>query len=73
MIAPGSDADIVVFDPAAEGRITAEDQSQNVDYTPYEGIQTRGAVERVYLRGVLAAEDGRMFRTTGRFVHRKLV
>lgn len=73
VIAPGSDADIVVFDPAAEGRITAEDQSQNVDYTPYEGIQTRGAVERVYLRGVLAAEDGRMFRTTGRFVSRKLV
>ena len=58
VIAPGSDADIVVFDPEAKGVITAKDQLQNVDYNPYEGFETQGRITRVYLRGQLAVEDG---------------
>ena len=73
VIAPGSDADIVVFDPEADGVITARDQIQNTDYTPYEGFRTRGAVERVYLRGTLAVENGRVLETAGRFIRRRLV
>ncbi len=70
VLAPGSDADVVVFDPAAEGVITAASQLQNVDYTPYEGFKVRGAVERVYLRGTLAADRGRVLAAEGRFIPR---
>jgi len=59
-IAPGSDADIVVYDPAADSIITADGQIQNVDYTPYEGFQTRGSIAQVYLRGRLAVDQGRV-------------
>ena len=58
VIAPGSDGDIVVYDPEKDGVITAADQVQNVDYSPYEGFATKGSISRVYLRGQLAVEDG---------------
>ena len=35
-LAVGSDADVVIFDPARTWTITAKDQVQAVDYTPYE-------------------------------------
>lgn len=57
-LSPGSDADLVVWDPDAEWTIAAERQVQNVDYTPYEGIQVKGRAQKVFLRGRLAAEDG---------------
>ncbi len=69
-IAPGGDGDIVVYDPAARGVITAADQAQNTDYTPYEGMETAGAVARVYLRGRLAADRGRVLETQGQFIRR---
>ena len=70
-LAVGSDADIVIFDPDDTGRITAAAQHQAVDYTPYEGLETRGRVETVLLSGEMAVEDGRVARTgRGRFVRR---
>ena len=69
-IAPGSDGDIVVIDPTAEGVIRAADQLQRADYTPYEGMAVRGAVERVYLRGRLAAERGAVYPGEGVFLAR---
>lgn len=67
----GSDADIVILDPAAEGTITAAAQHQNVDYTPYEGMETRGRIETVLLSGTVAVEDGAVTaRNRGQFVHR---
>ena len=50
--------------------ITASDQAQNVDYTPYEGYRTRGSVTRVYLRGRLAVDQGAMLETAGEFLTR---
>src|SRR5947207_12371230 len=38
-IAPGSDADVVIFDPERTLTISAANQHQRVDYTPYEGMQ----------------------------------
>ena len=70
VIAPGSDGDVVVYDPKADGVITASDQAQNVDYTPYEGYRTRGSVTRVYLRGRLAVDQGAMLETAGEFLTR---
>ena len=51
LIAPGADADIVVFDPEAKGVISAKTQAYNMDYAPYEGYRTAGRVSDVYLRG----------------------
>ena len=59
VLAAGSDADITVWDPAATSVITAKEQQQNVDYTPYEGFALHGMPAAVYVNGVLAAEYGR--------------
>ena len=58
VIAPGSDADIVVYDPHADSVITVAGQLQNVDYNPYEGFQTQGSIAQVYLRGTLSVDHG---------------
>ena len=71
VIAPGSDADIVIYDPAAEGAITAADHIQNVDYNPYEGIPARGNIHQVYLRGTLAVDRGQVLAgPDGQFIPR---
>lgn len=57
-IAPGSDADIVIFDPERSLTISATNQHQCVDYTPYEGIQVQGVPETVLLRGRVIVRDG---------------
>ena len=70
-LAVGSDADLVIFDPARRGRITAAAQHQAADYTPYEGFETRGRVDTVLLSGEIAVEDGRVAAEgRGRFVRR---
>lgn len=74
-IAPGSDADIVVFDPNGRTTITAETQNQRMDYTPYEGWNLSGAIAAVYSRGDLVAEYGKFVGAAGRgqFVKRATV
>lgn len=68
---PGSDADIVVLDPEKEGIITAETQHSLADYTPYEGMKTKGVIEAVYLRGELAYRDGEIQgERRGQYLHR---
>lgn len=57
-IAPGSDADIVVWDPSIESRITAREQVQRVDYTPYEGFKQIGKAVHVFLRGHHVVNEG---------------
>ncbi|MBD5154014.1 MAG: dihydropyrimidinase [Oscillibacter sp.] len=70
VIAPGSDADIVIYDPAANSVITAAAQTQNVDYTPYEGWETSGSIAQVYLRGQLAVDHGEVQDISGQFIPR---
>ena len=73
VIAPGSDADIVVLDPEARGLLTAADQAANVDYCPYEGWVTQGVIDQVYLRGQLAVDHGKILTgPVGRYIPRKL-
>ncbi|MBZ6140799.1 MULTISPECIES: dihydropyrimidinase [Streptomyces] len=50
-IAPGADADIVVYDPHAEQVVSAETHHMNVDYSAYEGRRLTGRVETVLSRG----------------------
>ena len=51
VIAPGSDADLVVLKTGVDEVITAADQIQNVDYAPFEGKKVTARVEQVFLRG----------------------
>ena len=58
IIAPGADADIVVYDPQADHILRAEDMVSRAGYTPYEGFVTHGSVSQVWLRGKLMVENG---------------
>ena len=60
VLAPGSDADIVVYDPQADHILRAEDMESLAGYTPYEGFVTRGSVSQVWLRGRLMVENGQV-------------
>lgn len=72
-VAPGSDADLVIFDPTAQGTISAATQTQNVDYTPYEGMAVTGAVRTVLLRGEVIVENGAFVgaEAAGKYLYRK--
>lgn len=59
-IAVGSDADIVVWNPECSWTLTEENQVADVDYSPFEGFEVKGKAEKVFLRGILAAEDGKI-------------
>ncbi|WP_181767745.1 dihydropyrimidinase [Streptomyces albidus (ex Kaewkla and Franco 2022)] len=48
---PGSDADVVIYDPQAEQTLSVETHHMNVDYSAYEGKQLTGQVETVLSRG----------------------
>ena len=58
VIAPGADADIVVYDPQADHILRAEDMVSRAGYTPYEGFVAHGSVSQVWLRGKLMVENG---------------
>lgn len=57
-IAVGSDADIVVIDPAAHGAVRHADLHDACDYTPYEGRTLTGRVRDVFLQGRHVVRDG---------------
>ena len=63
VLAPGSDADIVVYDPGDSHVIRAEDCIANVDYNPYEGFVTAGGIREVWLRGRKTVENGKVLDT----------
>ncbi|WP_338673971.1 dihydropyrimidinase [Streptomyces sp. SCSIO 30461] len=65
-IAPGADADVVIYDPTATQVISAETHHMNVDYSAYEGKRVTGQVETVLSRGETVI-DRREF--TGRAGH----
>jgi dihydropyrimidinase len=64
-IAPGADADIVVYDPAATQTLSAETHHMNVDYSCYEGRQTTGHVDTVLSRGKVVVDGGDYLGTKG--------
>jgi dihydropyrimidinase len=66
VIAVGSDADLVVFDPEARRTIHAADLHSACDYDPYEGWDVTGWPELVLLRGEVAFERGEIRAKPGR-------
>ncbi|PRH79193.1 dihydropyrimidinase [Streptomyces solincola] len=71
-IAPGADADIVVYDPHTAQVLSARTHHMNVDYSAYEGRTLTGQVETVLSRGRVVL-DGRQYTGSaghGRFTPR---
>jgi dihydropyrimidinase len=65
IIAPGADADIVLYDPAASTRIGVATHHMNLDYSAYEGREVAGAVRTVLSRGTRVVDRGRFFGRAG--------
>src|SRR5438094_2096172 len=65
-LAPGSDADIVVWDAKAEHTISAKTHNMRVDYSMFEGFQVRGKPRQVFSRGELIVEKGKYIAKVGR-------
>src|ERR687894_3136 len=72
-LAPGADADIVLWDPELSTTATVGNRHGNVDYTPYEGMEFHGGPVAVYVRGGVVFRDGEVVGEpgSGRFVERK--
>ena len=56
VIAPGSDADIVVYDPGATTEIGVATHHMNIDHSAYEGTKVQGKVDTVLSRGTVLIE-----------------
>ncbi|MCX5394120.1 dihydropyrimidinase [Streptomyces sp. NBC_00094] len=56
-IAPGADADIVIYDPHVAQTLSAETHHMNVDYSAYEGKTVTGQVETVLSRGEVVIDQ----------------
>src|SRR6201988_3595080 len=65
VIAPGADADIVIYDPAATQTLSAATHHMNVDYSAYEGMEITGKVAVTISRGQVVVADGEVKGSTG--------
>jgi dihydropyrimidinase len=65
-ITPGADADIVIYDPAAEQVLSAATHHMNVDYSAYEGRRITGKAQTVLSRGELILHNGEYLARPGR-------
>ncbi len=72
-IAIGSDADIVIFDPAEKHTLSASTHHHHCDYSAYEGHEVTGKAETVILRGNVAIDKGtvKIGKGYGEYVKRK--
>jgi len=75
VIAPGADADIVVYDPNghtsigmpvdADGRPTGRTHHMNMDHSAWEGFEIDGHVDTVISRGRVIVDGGEYHGSTG--------
>ena len=70
----GRDADLVLFDPAADRTIRQADLHHTSDFTPYEGMPVPGTVRAVLVRGRVVVSGSELVggRGHGGFVERSL-
>jgi dihydropyrimidinase len=62
----GHDADLVLLDPAVRRTLRQHDLHHTSDFTPYEGMELRGGIADVLVRGRPMGESN------GRFLERRL-
>lgn len=74
LLAAGSDADVVIFDPNRRLTVTKSMLHEHVDYTPYEGIELRGYPKMTISRGSIVMKDGEFTgqEGAGRYLKRDL-
>ncbi|MDT4995268.1 MAG: dihydropyrimidinase [Actinoplanes sp.] len=74
VIAPGSDAVLVIYDPAGRTRISVETHHMNMDYSAWEGWEIDGRVDTVISRGLVISRGGEYTGHAGhgRFLTRSL-
>jgi dihydropyrimidinase len=65
-LAPGYDADVVLFDPAAEWMLSADVLHSNIDHATYEGMRVRGRPVTTIARGEVVVADGELRAEPGR-------
>ena len=72
VVAVGSDADLVIYNPAVQHTISAKTHHMDVDYSCYEGRSVTGRSEIVMSRGSVVVRDGAFLgaRGRGRFLRR---
>jgi dihydropyrimidinase len=66
VLAKGSDADLVLWDPVAPHTISAATHHMRVDYSMFEGFHVRGNARDVYSRGELIVSMGQFIGKPGR-------
>ncbi len=64
-IAPGSDADIAIWNPERQVTVTASMLHDRVGYTPYEGRVLQGWPEVVLSRGRVVVQGGQLHAAAG--------
>lgn len=74
-ITEGKDADIAIWDADVSRTINAEDMHDNMEFTPYEGMEISGWPTTVIRRGQVIVEDGELKaeRGSGEFIARNTV
>ena len=65
-LAPGSDADIVIWDPQQEHVISAGTHHMRVDYSMFEGFRVKGNARMVLSRGEVIVDGDRHLGRAGR-------
>ena len=73
-VAPGSDADLVLFDPEERWTMGRDTLHMAVDWSAYEGLEVLGKVKKVFSRGELIIDGERCLAQKGRghYLHRRL-
>ena len=74
ILQPGSDADIVIFDPEKKVTLRAKKLNMNTDYSPYEGLKLVGYPEMTFLRGKLIVNKGKYVgdKGDGKYIKREV-
>jgi dihydropyrimidinase len=74
-IAPGADADIVLFDPNRESTISVKTSKHHCDYSAFEGFKTKGEPVSVLVNGEWALKNGKVTvkKGSGKFIQRSKI
>jgi dihydropyrimidinase len=65
-ILPGSDADLLIYDPAPAVTLHTADMHTISGYCPYDGMTAQGQIRTVLSRGEVLVEDGQLHGEFGR-------
>lgn len=71
-IAPGYDADLVIFDPETAWTVSHKTLHEAAGWTPYEGLRLHGRPQTTIIRGQTVVNDGELVAEAGngRYLHR---